>query len=61
MAKKIMAFLILWAAFSAPVLAGDMAEVKNVRQREMQTKREIEAYSALIEVYESRTEPPTIP
>jgi septation ring formation regulator EzrA len=31
------------------------AEVKNLRQREVQAKREIEAYNALIEIEESRT------
>jgi chromosome segregation ATPase len=30
------------------------AEVKKLRQREVQAKREIEAYSALIEVAETR-------
>jgi len=30
------------------------AEVKALRQREVQTKREIEALSALIEIHESR-------
>jgi chromosome segregation ATPase len=30
------------------------AEVKSLRQREMQAKREIEAYGALIEVFETR-------
>lgn len=29
-------------------------EVKNLRQREMQAKREVEAYGALIEVFETR-------
>lgn len=35
------------------------AEVKNLRQREVQTKREIDALSALIEIAESRTQAPT--
>ena len=32
------------------------AEVKNLRQREVQTKREIDALSALIEIAESRAQ-----
>ena len=31
-------------------------EVKNLRQREVQAKREIEAYNALIEVAETRAQ-----
>lgn len=33
------------------------AELKGVRQRELQTKREIEALTTLIEIAESRDEP----
>jgi hypothetical protein len=32
------------------------AEVKNLRQREVQTKREIDALSSLIEIAESRNQ-----
>jgi len=34
------------------------AEVKSLRQKEIQAKREIDALAALIEVAESRTLPP---
>lgn len=34
------------------------AEVKGLRQREVQTKREIDALSALIEIAESRSQAP---
>lgn len=33
------------------------AELKGLRQREVQTKREIDALSALIEIVESRVQP----
>ena len=35
------------------------AEVKALRQKEIQAKREIDAFSALIEIAESRSLPPT--
>jgi chromosome segregation ATPase len=35
------------------------AEVKSLRQKEIQAKREIDALSALIEIAESRNTPPT--
>ena len=35
------------------------AEVKLLRQKEIQAKREIDAFSALIEIAESRSLPPT--
>lgn len=34
------------------------AELKTLRQREVQTKREIDALNALIEIVESRVQPP---
>ena len=36
------------------------AEVKTLRQREIQAKREIDALSALIEISESRTATPPV-
>ena len=33
------------------------AELKGLRQREIQTKREIEALSTLVEIHEGRTAP----
>ncbi len=35
------------------------AEVKSLRQREIQAKREIDALTALIEIAETRSVPPT--